>query len=330
MRKRSRAIFALIFALAIVLSLSACSSSAVPTPTSHVKGSKGDELSLSQYTIGFSQGSSSTEWNNQVRQGIVDTCKLTGLGLVSTDANDSAEKQIADIEDLINSNVDVILVQTYSPEAIATTLQNAMDIGIPVIVISTAVKDADVTCTMTTDSVEIGEMAAEYLMNIIGGKGEIIQLSGKEGSTVNQNRTVGLQNTLENYPKVKLVANIACNYDRTQALTAMGDLLKVHPDTVGVFANNDEMAFGAVQAIEEAGRKATLDGTGIAVISVADGINQEVLDMVKSGKMYSQRNSTFGKEAVLTAIKILQGEPVEKEIVAPGFPITPENVESFR
>ena len=91
------------------------------------------------------------------------------------------------------------------------------------------------------------------------------------------------------------------------------------------------MALGAIQALEEFGKVCKADGTGdVVVVSVGDGLGSELFDRVADGSLYAQRNPTYGVEGVETAIKLLKGETVEKIVSLPGYPMTPENIDTFR
>ena len=333
MKKKS--ILALLIVFLMVLSMTGCQSPAGESTPAPNTGSdevqpSGDDWDPSKYLIGFSQGWNGVEFCQTMRSEIEETCKKYNIPLVSTDANDSAEKQIADIEDLITRGVDVLLVATYKPEAIGNACQKAMDAGIPVIVLSTAVHGID-SYLLTCDAFDIGVMAAEYLFEKMGGEGQFIHLSGKEGSTVNAERTRGMMSVLEKYPDIEMVASMACNYDRTLSLTTTEDLLKVYPNVTGLYANNDDMALGAIQALEEFGKVCKADGTGdVVVVSEGDGLGSELFDRVADGSLYAQRNPTYGVEGVETAIKLLKGETVEKIVSLPGYPMTPENIDTFR
>jgi len=330
-----------VFLIIMIIILSACNSQpqkpVVTEPDEDVEQTEeaeqttqDEEWDPSNYLIGFSQGWNGVEFCQKMRSGIENTCKQYGLELVSTDANDSAEKQIADIEDLITRGVDVLLVATYKPEAIGNAVQKALDADIPVIVLSTAVIGVD-TYLLTSDAFAMGEMAAEYMLEKMGGEGEIIHITGKEGSTVNHDRSQGFFSVLEKYPNAKIVASKTCNYDRTLSLTAIEDLIKVHPNIKGVYCNNDDMALGVLQGLEEAGKVVKSDGTGdVVVVSVGDGINEEIYDRVEDGRIYSQRNPTFGKEGVELAVKILKGEDFEPHEILSGEPLTLENIDWMR
>jgi len=260
-----------------------------------------------------------------MRAGVISTCEKYGMKYICTDAKNTAEKQISDIEDLITRHVDVLLVNTHKADAIGTAVQKALDAKIPVVVMSSEVPGVTPTVMLTSNSITMGESAAKTLLEKMGSAGgKIIHLSGLEGSTVNQQRSEGIRNVINANPNVKIVASLSCNYNRNEALTAMEDLLKVHPDVKGVIVNGDDMGLGAIQALDEAGI------SGVPVVSCADGVNEEVYAAVEKGKMISQRNSTFGAEAVEAAVKILKHEPIESRIVIDAAVINPSNVDYFR
>ncbi len=340
----------LILVLLLILGLAACGStsssssgsSSAPAPAANEAKEEpkaeekepeaapaSSEFDPSQYTIGFAQGWNGVEFCQMMRDGIEKRCAELGFNLVSTDANDSAEKQISDIEDMITRKVDVLLVATYHPEAIGSACQKAEDAGIPVIVLSTAVQDCEPTCFLTMDSETVGYDAGKYLFEHMGGSGKFLLLNGKETSTVNNARKDGMWTALEEYPDIECCAEITCNYDRTLALTATEDQLRVNPDIKGVFCTNDDMALGAMQALRDAGKVCDVD-TGVVVVSCGDGVNDELIVEIGNNAAFTLKNSTYGVEGVDMAMTILKGEPFESNTRMPGVPITKDNWEEYR
>jgi len=275
--------------------------------------------------IGFSQGWSGIKWVVQMREDILQTAEKYGLKVIVTDGLDKADKQMGDIEDLITLNVDVILVSTYHAEAIVPAVKKAEEAGIPVVVLSSEIPGVDVTVNLTCDSRVTGQEVGRLICKKLKGKGNVIELDGKQGSVVNQLRGQGFDDILKECLGIKKLAKVTANYDRAEALRVMEDLLQVYKDIDAIYAHNDEMAMGAIQAIEKEGR----DNEGIIVIGI-DALEQEVFQAIKDGRLYGTfQYVTFGKEAVEAAVEILKGKKVDKKILVSSPFISKENVDEY-
>lgn len=280
--------------------------------------------------IGFSQDKNDIDWTQSMKEDIQAACEANGVECTITDANGSGEKAASDIEDLITLGVDAIIIQTYHADTIANAAQDAMDAGIPVIALSSEIPGVNVTSLITVDAVETGRMMGEFVEKQFPDGANIVQITGKEGSLVNVNRGVGFHDVIDANDKFTMLAELSCNYERSKALTAMEDQLQAHGDKIQVvYCHNDDMALGAIQAIEAMGYKADIND-GICVVSAADGMIPEVLDNVEAGKMVSGYFPTFGAEGVDTALRAIRGEEVEKQIIVPSAVITKANVDDYR
>lgn len=293
-------------------------------------GTEDGEIDWSKYHFGFSQDWNYIEWTQAMRDDIQAACSEYGIQLTVTDAGNSGEKQISDIEDLITLGVDAILISTYHADAIANATQEAMDSGIPVVVLSSEIPGVEPTCLVSADAVATGGTCAQYVMDKYPDGCNIIQLSGKEGSVVNQNRGIGFRNLIDADSKYTVLAEMSCNYERSLALTTMEDLIKVYGDQIDVvYTHNDDMALGAIQALKDADLEVNTED-GILVISAADGIYEEVLDAVEAGEMISGKYPTFGAEGVEVTMQILRGEWGGGNMIAESPLITKDNVAEFR
>ena len=328
---KKRKVLVLVVACFLIFGLLAGCAAKETKKTGDATTTKGSgEIDWSQYLVGFSQGDNHDEWTQMMHDHIVNTCKKYGLQVTVTSANDSGEKQVSDIEDMVTRGCDVILISTYHADVIATAVQEAMDAGVPVIVMSSEIPGVTPTVHISADSISTAELCGQDVINKFPNGAKIIQLLGKEGSVVNQMRGTGFHNVIDKDSKYEVLAQITCNYSRSEALTATEDLLQVYGDQIQVvYAHDDIMALGAIQAIEGAGYKANVDG-GIYVLAPADGIVDEVLDAIEAGKLESHYYSTFGVEAVEVAMKILSGEKVNPKLITDAPLITKENVSQYR
>ncbi|OUM87684.1 MAG: hypothetical protein BAA01_09800 [Bacillus thermozeamaize] len=295
-------------------------------PSDGQSASTGDK----KIVIGFSQGWSGITWLRIMREDILAAAKELGVEVQVSDGDNKAEKQLADIEDFISKKVDALIISTYQAQAIAPGAQKALDAGIPVIVISSDIPGITPTVHLTSDAKETGRMAGEYIAQVLGGKGNIIQLTGREGSVVNRDRGLGFEEILAKYPDMKRVAQQTANYERNEAIQVMEDLLQVHKDIQAVYAHNDEMAMGASMVLRKHGYTIyPKDPNGVVVVGV-DALEEPILKAIKDGDLSaSLRYITFGREAVQAAVDIINGKEVPQKIILPTPLVTQENVDEY-
>lgn len=290
----------------------------------------GPSSNKKEKVIGFSQGWSGITWLRIMREEVEKASKEAGVKLKVSDGDNKPEKQLADIEDFVAQKVDVLLISTYQAQAIAPGVKKALDAGIPVIVISSDIPGVQPTVHLSSDARVTGQMAGEFITKVLKGKGNVIQLTGREGSVVNKDRGLGFEDILKKNPDLKRVAVQTANYERTQAVKVMEDLLQVNKDVRAVYAHNDEMAMGAIQVLKEKGYKLyPKDPNGVVVVGV-DGLEEPVLKTVADGELAATlRYITFGKEAVQAAVDIMNGKKVERKIILPTPLITKDNVDQY-
>lgn len=324
----------LMMAMAMSLTLVCCAQETT-TPASGTADVAGDTGTAaagndSGLVIGFAQDQNDIEWTQLMKDDIQAACDENGVTLTVTDANGSGEKAVSDLEDLITLGVDAIIVQTYHADVIATAVRDALDAGIPVIAISSEIPGVDVTSLLTVDAMEIGRTIARYIVDQYPDGGNIVQITGKEGSLVNVNRGLGFREIIDADDRFTVLAELSCNYERSLALTTMEDQLQAHGSSIDiVYSHNDDMALGIIQAIEDMGYVADIND-GIFVASAADGMIVEVLDNVENGKMTSGYFPTFGREGVDAALKAINGEDLDSTIFVECEIITQTNVAEYR
>lgn len=260
--------------------------------------------------IGFSMHQTTSNWVQAMRHGVVTTCEKLGIELVINDAEEKAEKQVSDLEDLIARKVDVILISTYAAQAIAPVTQQAIDAGIPVVVMSSDIPGVTPTVHVSCDSFATGQSAALKMMELNPEGGTVVHFNGLPGSIVNNMRKDGYYDKidLEKYPEFFVEAE----YKRDLAMNGMEDFLQTGKDFIGVYAHNDDMCMGAIQAIRAHG----LNPADYTIIGV-DGIDPNALDTIEKGDFTGTFfYITFGVEGVEAAAAIMRGEtPEAKQII---------------
>ncbi|QLG88990.1 D-ribose ABC transporter substrate-binding protein [Chitinibacter bivalviorum] len=266
----------------------------------------------SALSIGLAISTQNNPFFVALRDGADAEAKAQGVKLITVDAQDDSAKQISNIEDLIQKKVQVILINPADSDAVAGVVKEALKAGIKVVSLDRSVNGAEVSAHIASDNVAGGKMAAEFLLEKIGGKGNLVELEGIPGSSAARERGQGFHSVIDGKADVKLAAKQAADFDRAKGLTVMENILQGNKDVKGVFAHNDEMALGALKAIEAAGLK--------NVIVVGFDATPDAVNSVKAGQMSAtvqQKPELIGKMGVDTAIKLGKGEAVDKFIPVP-------------
>ncbi|ODA42452.1 ribose ABC transporter substrate-binding protein RbsB [Desulfosporosinus sp. BG] len=308
--KRKHSVWMMILVVLIAISLIGCG-------TTQSKVENNDTAKqAAKVTIGFSISTLNNPFFVTLKEGAEKAAKDAGADLMVVDAGDNTAKQISDIEDLIQKKVSVILVNPTDSDAVVAAVEAANKANIPVITVDRASNGGKVVSHIASDNVKGGSMAAEYIMKTLGDKGNIVELQGIAGTSAARDRGQGFHNVVDGKNGVKVVASQPADFDRAKGLTVMENILQGNKDIQAVFAHNDEMALGALSAIQAAGKSNILvvgfDATDDAVKAVKDG---------KMAATVAQKPDLIGKTALDTALKVAKGEkvnaniPVELELV---------------
>lgn len=188
---------------------------------------------------------------------------------------DNIEEQVKIIEDLIQKGVKGLVIHPSDSNGIVPIVEKAMSLGIPVVVIGTPANTDKIFFRTGMDYTDSGRRITEAAIQKMGGKGNVIILEGPPQAINAKERLNGMLETIAKYPGVKVLDSQTANFNRLNALQVMENLLQKHKDVQGVFAANDEMALGAIQALEAAGRKnvvvSGVDGSKDASQAVLEG-----------------------------------------------------------
>ncbi|MBE9610280.1 ribose ABC transporter substrate-binding protein RbsB [Chitinilyticum piscinae] len=263
-------------------------------------------------TVGLSISTLNNPFFVSLKDGAEAAAKEQGITLITVDAQNDPAKQIANIEDLIQKKVSVILINPADSDAVAGVVKQAEDAGIKVISLDRSVNGAPVTSHIASDNKAGGKMAAEFLLEKIGGKGNIVELEGIPGSSAARERGEGFNAGIAGKSDVKVVAKQPADFDRAKGLSVMENILQGNKNVVGVFAHNDEMALGALKAIEAAGVR--------NVVVVGFDATDDAVKAVKEGKMAAtvqQKPDLIGKMGVQTAKQVIDGKAVDASIPVP-------------
>lgn len=292
------------FMVLAMTSLAACSMEA-PGSSSEEESGDGGEAS-GDYTIGFSVSTLNNPFFVTLNEGAEEKAAELGATLTVVDAQDNASKQASDIEDLIQQEVDLIMINPVDSEAVAAAVESANSANIPVITVDRSAAGGEVVSHIASDNTAGGEMAAEHLTSIVGEGAAVAELEGVPGSSAARERGEGFNKIAAE--SLDVVAKQTANFNRSEGLSVMENILQANPDIKGVFAHNDEMALGALEAIEASGKDIAVvgfDATDDAVKAVEDG---------RLDGTIAQKPEMIGEMAVEAAVQSLEGEEVEASI----------------
>nr|WP_019390649.1 ribose ABC transporter substrate-binding protein RbsB [Priestia filamentosa] len=264
---------------------------------------------LEDIKIGLSVSTLNNPFFVSLKNGVVKEAKKQGMNVVIVDAQNDSAKQVNDVEDLLQQGVDVLLINPTDSAAISTAVQSANNIGIPVVTLDRSADKGKVETLVASDNVKGGEMAADYIVEKLGEGAKVAELEGTPGASATRERGKGFHNIADQ--KLDVAAKQSADFDRTKGLNVMENLLQGNSDIKAVFAHNDEMALGAIQAINSSGRDVLVVGF--------DG-NEDAVNAVKEGKLaatVAQQPELIGELAVKAASDVLKGKKVEKNIAAP-------------
>ncbi|MDQ0218091.1 D-ribose ABC transporter substrate-binding protein [Peribacillus cavernae] len=276
--------------------------------------------------VGLSMNTLNNPFFVAVKEGAEAQAKEKDATLVVTDAQNDSGKQMSDVENLLQQNIDILIIDPADSDAIAEGVKKANDAKIPVFTIDRQSNGGEVITHIGFDALKSGTIAGDFLKETLGGKGKIVEIQGILGTSVGQLRSEGFNKVMSQTPGFEIVAKQAANFDRGEALKVMEDILQAEPEIDGVYAANDEMALGALAAIEAAGRLDEIVLIGCDAVDPA-------IDSIKQKKMeatIAEPPFFLGKEAIDTALKISEDESVEKEVILDSTLVTPDNVDKVK
>ncbi|MET7593686.1 substrate-binding domain-containing protein [Streptomyces sp. NPDC005481] len=274
--------------------------------------------------VGLSLSTLNNPFFVQIRAGAQQEAKKVGADLTVTDAQNDASQQANQLQNFTSSGLGSIIVNPVDSDAAGPAVRAANKAGIPVVGVDRGVNKADTAALVASDNVAGGKLAARTLAEKLGGKGTIAILQGQAGTSASRERGAGFAAGLKEFPGIKVVAKQPADFDRTKGLDVMTNMLQAHPDVQGVFAENDEMALGAIKAL---GSKA---GKSVAVIGF-DG-TPDGLKAVEAGTLYAsvaQQPKELGRIAVRNALDAAEGKKVDETVKVPVKVVTSKNVAGF-
>ncbi len=263
-----------------------------------------------EYTLGLSLSTLNNPFFVTLKDGAEAAAKAAGVTLIVVDAQDDPAKEATNIEDLIQRGVSALLINPTDADAIVPSIQKANAAGIPVFTIDRGAAGGEVVSHIASDNAAGGAMAAEFLCGVIGGAGNVVELEGIAGTSAARDRGQGFNDYMAaNCAGAPIVAKQTANFNRAEGLSVFENILQAQPEIAGVFAHNDEMILGAVEAAQAAGR----DG----IVFVGFDAVDDAVAAVNAGTLaatVAQQPSEMGRLGVEESIKFLSGGAVESYI----------------
>lgn len=268
-----------------------------------------EKHNLKNIKIGLSVSTLNNPFFVSLKDGVMKEAKAKGMHVTVVDAQNDSAKQVNDVQDLLQQGVDVLLINPTDSAAISTAVQSANEVGVPVITLDRSSDKGKVETLVASDNIKGGKMAANFIIDQVGKNAKVVELQGVPGASATRERGKGFHQIADK--ELQVVESQSAHFDRTEGLNVMENLIQGHPDIKAVFAQNDEMALGALEAINSSGKN---------IIVVGFDGNDDALKSIKDGKLnatVAQQPELIGKLAVNAAGDVLKGKKVKKYIPAP-------------
>lgn len=245
-----------------------------------------------------------------MKDGAEKKAQELGYKLIVLDSQNDPAKELSNVEDLTVRGVKAILINPTDSDAVSNAIRMINGTNIPVLTLDRGASRGEVASHIASDNVVGGELAGNFIVEAIGNDAKVIQLEGIAGTSAARERGEGFMNAVKG-SKLQVLATQPADFDRTKGLNVMENLLASNPDVQAVFAQNDEMALGALRAVQASGKDVMIigfDGTDDGVAAVKRG------DLAAT---VAQQPELIGALGIETADKILKGEKVEAYIPVP-------------
>ena len=286
------------------------------------KGQKPPAADSPKWTIGMSQCNLGEPWRVQMNQDIRNAAdQHPELKVVYKDSQNDSLKQRSQIEEYISAGVDLIIVSPKEAAPLTAPVAAAYRQGIPVIVLDRRVLSDEYTCFIGADNKRIGRSAGKWIVEKLGGSGRVVELKGLMTSTPGQDRNSGFREGIKG-SGIEIIFEADMKWLEPNARKEMESALARFPSITLVYAHNDPGAHGAFLAARAAGREKQISFVGI------DALPHEGQMYVRQGVLAASfEYPTGGREAIATALQILNGKKVQKEVTLPSRVFTRANVD---
>ncbi len=302
-----------------VLILAACSSDGGGN-------SNGEKKDASDMKIGLAVNTLNNPFFVDLKDGAEKTADEEGIDLIVIDSQGDPGKQMSDVENLLQQNIDLLILNPVDSDAAGQASLLANDQNVPVITVDREASEGEIVTHVGYDALKSGEIAATYLEEELKGEGKVVEVQGVLGTNVGRDRSKGFNEHIDTVDNLEIIASQSANFDRGEALSVMEDILQANSEIDAVYAANDEMVMGALSAIESSGRLDEIVVIGTDAIDPA-------LEAIREGRLdatIAEPPFFLGKEAVNAAMKTLAGEEVDDQITLENTLVTEDNVDDVK
>lgn len=247
-----------------------------------------------------------------MKEGAEQKAKELGYDLVVLDSQNDPAKERSNVEDLVQLGVTAVLINPTDSDAVETSVKAANNKNVPVITLDRQSNGGEVACHIASDNVKGGQMAAEFALDKLKNKDNILvaEIQGIPGASATRDRGKGFHDVLDKKNNIKFVSSQAADFDRQKGLQVMENIIQATPQFDVVFAHNDEMALGAAKALKTVNKDTIIIGF--------DG-NDDAKEAVDKGDMtatVAQQPDLIGSLGVKVSDNIRNGKKVEKQVAA--------------
>jgi inositol transport system substrate-binding protein len=305
----------------IILALLASCGAPAAQPTEPAAGGGGDKITIG-VTMKFDD-----LWLTTLRDAMSEyAATQPDVELVMVDSKEDVATQLAQVENFVTQNVDAIVVIAANTDAADPMTKAAQDAGIPLLYVNRLPSNLPEGISYVgSESIQAGIMQAEWIAEQLGGKGNVVIMNGDLAQEAAQKRTEGEKQVFAKFPDIKIIREDTGNWSRDQGLALMENWLASGDQIDAVASNNDEMAIGAIQAIEAAGKLGEIIVGGVD--ASPDALQE--MDKKRLDVTVFQNAKGQGEGGIKVAIALAKGESVEKYTWIPFELVTPENYKNY-
>jgi len=306
--------------IVIVVLLAACAAPAAQ-PTEPASGGGGDKITIG-VTMKFDD-----LWLTTLRDAMSEyAATQADVELVMVDSKEDVATQLAQVENFVTQKVDAIVVIAANTDAADPMTKAAQDAGIPLLYVNRLPSNLPEGISYVgSESIQAGIMQAEWIAEQLGGKGNVVIMNGDLAQEAAQKRTEGEKQVFAKFPDIKIIREDTGNWSRDQGLALMENWLASGDQIDAVASNNDEMAIGAIQAIEAAGKLGEIIVGGVD--ASPDALQE--MDKKRLDVTVFQNAKGQGEGGIKVAIALAKGESVEKYTWIPFELVTPDNYKTY-
>lgn len=288
----------------------------------------GANPAFAKTTIGVTMSSFDDNFLTYLREAMAAEAKAKGVDIQFEDGQKDVVKQISQVENFIAQKVDVMIVNPIDSAATRNITEKAMKAGIKLIYVNRLPEEKlpEGVVYVGSDENVSGTMQGEYLAKKLNGKGNVAIMMGELSTEAARTRTKGVKNVFAKYPDIKIVEEQTANWQRAEGMNLMSNWITTGKKIDAVASNNDEMAIGAIMALQQAGV-----APGKVLVGGVDATPDALVEMKKGTMAVTvfQDAKGQGTSAIDTAVKMVNGEKTEQFVMTPFQLVTPENYKDF-